>query len=326
MTNSNKPQTAETVLVERETAWLIERSGEWYAAAPHSSWTVRQAIDPGLWRENWTTDANTALHFSRKQDAEALIRFDGLQNASATQHVFGVSQSLPREGEWVTAAELRSAEEVRDHFAAGQERYRAAWQRATKQRDRLRRALTAISAFGKGPMPGRRQGRGGIVSGFQMIVQCANAAVAEAAGWEVAAPPPHDGRGEVEDALDEAGERWLDMKTRAETAEAQLAGVTEAYKHCIETNVTLTAQLAEAKGEVERWKGQHRVQCSVSESLDEERVATITTLTAQRDRLQERLDSLQMSFEAEGVARDKLQVQRDRLLNEIVVLKEAQSK
>lgn len=67
--------------------WLIERSGQWYAATPHTSWTIRQAEYP-LDQENWTGDANKALRFARKVDAKTLIRFVGWQNATATEHVF----------------------------------------------------------------------------------------------------------------------------------------------------------------------------------------------------------------------------------------------
>ena len=72
---------------DNETGWLIERAGQWYAAAPHTSWTVRQALFP-LDKENWTGDANRALRFARKVDAETLIRFVGWQNAAATEHMF----------------------------------------------------------------------------------------------------------------------------------------------------------------------------------------------------------------------------------------------
>ena len=72
---------------DNETGWLIERAGQWYAAAPHTSWTVRQALFP-LDQENWTGDANRALRFARKVDAETLIRFVGWQNAAATEHMF----------------------------------------------------------------------------------------------------------------------------------------------------------------------------------------------------------------------------------------------
>lgn len=77
------------------TAWLIERDGQWYAAAPHSRWTTQQAIDANTWRENWTTDANEALRFARKCDAETLIRYEGFQNAVATEHVWLEREEWP---------------------------------------------------------------------------------------------------------------------------------------------------------------------------------------------------------------------------------------
>lgn len=70
-----------------EIGWVIERSGQWYAAAPHTAWTVRQAIND-IHAENWTHDADEALRFARKVDAETLIRFVGWQNATATEHIF----------------------------------------------------------------------------------------------------------------------------------------------------------------------------------------------------------------------------------------------
>lgn len=79
----DKPTPSEV----RETGWLIERSGQWYAAAPHTSWTIRRAV-ADLNRENWTHDAAGALRFARKIDAETLIQFVGWQNATATEHVF----------------------------------------------------------------------------------------------------------------------------------------------------------------------------------------------------------------------------------------------
>lgn len=76
-----------------ETGWLIERGGQWYAAAPHTDWTIKQAV-ADLNRENWTHDADEALRFARKVDAETLIRFVGWQHAEATEHRW-VSRALP---------------------------------------------------------------------------------------------------------------------------------------------------------------------------------------------------------------------------------------
>lgn len=67
--------------------WLIERGGQWYAAAPHTDWTIKQAI-ADLHQENWTWDADAALRFARKEDAETLIRFVGWQHATATEHAW----------------------------------------------------------------------------------------------------------------------------------------------------------------------------------------------------------------------------------------------
>jgi len=86
-----------TARLDREAGyWLIERGGEWYAAAPHSSWTERQAIDPRLWQENWTRDAQKALRFARKRDAETLIAYEGWQQATATEHVDVNLQPTPQ--------------------------------------------------------------------------------------------------------------------------------------------------------------------------------------------------------------------------------------
>lgn len=71
-----------------EQAWLIERSGEYWAAGPFSSWQESQALDPDLWRKSWTKDANAALRFARKQDAEMVIRYEGWQHAVATEHMW----------------------------------------------------------------------------------------------------------------------------------------------------------------------------------------------------------------------------------------------
>ena len=73
-----------------EIGWLIERSTPmgpgWYACSPHTKWELHQAVDVYLWRENWTREASNALRFALKVDAETLIRFEGLQNAIATEH------------------------------------------------------------------------------------------------------------------------------------------------------------------------------------------------------------------------------------------------
>jgi hypothetical protein len=71
--------------IRRETAWLIERNGRWYAAGPASRYEWQQAlVTPDL----WTADANKAIRFARKEDAETMIRFEGLQNTVATEHIW----------------------------------------------------------------------------------------------------------------------------------------------------------------------------------------------------------------------------------------------
>lgn len=92
MTSENTAPVSER---EEWTAWLIERDGQWYAAAPHSRWTTQQAIDANTWRENWTSDANKALRFARKRDAETLIRYEGWQNAVATEHIWLAREEWP---------------------------------------------------------------------------------------------------------------------------------------------------------------------------------------------------------------------------------------
>jgi hypothetical protein len=84
-----------------ETAWLIERIGSptplWWSAgdeATHSS--PRPA--------GFRSDANAALRFSRKCDAEAFIRFHCLADlAFASEHEWlalsGLQASSPRDGE-----------------------------------------------------------------------------------------------------------------------------------------------------------------------------------------------------------------------------------
>jgi hypothetical protein len=69
------------------TYWLMERDGEYYAAAPYSDWTIKQALDPDLWKSNWTKDAHFALRFCRQEDACALIAFMGLQRCFAVDHM-----------------------------------------------------------------------------------------------------------------------------------------------------------------------------------------------------------------------------------------------
>lgn len=84
--NTKNPAPA----VEREAAWLIE-CGKSESPSPHPLWWVgspmRQPACP--W---WTHDANRAVRFARKEDAERMIHVIGLDdNASpafASEHVF----------------------------------------------------------------------------------------------------------------------------------------------------------------------------------------------------------------------------------------------
>lgn len=73
---------------QEETGWLIERTNGgqplWWGP-PCSRWEWQQAlVSPEL----WTTDASKAVRFSRKEDAEAVIRLEGFQNAIATDHMW----------------------------------------------------------------------------------------------------------------------------------------------------------------------------------------------------------------------------------------------
>ena len=110
------------------TAWLIERDGQWYAAAPHSRWTTQQAIDANTWRENWTSDANKALRFARKRDAETLIRYEGWQNAVATEHIW-----LARE-EW---PDLRDPRNIRAALRQAQDNVALSASQSTDSADRM---------------------------------------------------------------------------------------------------------------------------------------------------------------------------------------------
>lgn len=72
----------------RETAWLVERNGEFWAAGPASSSATDRSVDPEAWRRLWTRDAGAALRFARKQDAETVIQFEGWQHAVATEYMW----------------------------------------------------------------------------------------------------------------------------------------------------------------------------------------------------------------------------------------------
>src|ERR1700678_4357801 len=47
-------QSSEGKATEGDAYWLMERDGKWYSAAPHSLWTLTQAVE-SLYDENWTT-------------------------------------------------------------------------------------------------------------------------------------------------------------------------------------------------------------------------------------------------------------------------------
>lgn len=71
--------------VQEESGWLIERNGKWWGPQT-SRWESNQAIvEPS----HWTADVNKAIRFSRKEDAEAFRRWEGLEGgATATEHIW----------------------------------------------------------------------------------------------------------------------------------------------------------------------------------------------------------------------------------------------
>ena len=79
---------AEMPVSKEETGWLIERSNGsqplWWGP-PCSRWEWQQAL---IAPDQWTADASKALRFARREDAEAMIRFEGLQHAIATDHMW----------------------------------------------------------------------------------------------------------------------------------------------------------------------------------------------------------------------------------------------
>lgn len=91
---SPPPGVASTLPGDGERAWFVERSGKWLTVR-FTDWEVQQALDPELWRQNWTRDPNAALRFARRDDAEAMIRKEGLQNAEATEHVWIAASPPP---------------------------------------------------------------------------------------------------------------------------------------------------------------------------------------------------------------------------------------
>lgn len=70
---------------ERQIGWLIERDGKWWGPeVSHWEWEQR-LVTPEL----WTADANKALRFHRKEDAEAFRRWEGLEGgAMSTEHIW----------------------------------------------------------------------------------------------------------------------------------------------------------------------------------------------------------------------------------------------
>lgn len=64
--------------VKDETAWLIELRG-----SRPTWWSLHPEEEPG-----WVPDANKALRFSRKEDAEAYINDTGWTDAFATEHMW----------------------------------------------------------------------------------------------------------------------------------------------------------------------------------------------------------------------------------------------
>jgi hypothetical protein len=71
----------------RKTAWMVERDGKWWGPIC-SEWAWRDAVagcEPPLWTDN----ANAAVRFARKEDADAFIRWRSLGNTTkATEHVW----------------------------------------------------------------------------------------------------------------------------------------------------------------------------------------------------------------------------------------------
>lgn len=73
---------------QEATGWLIERTNGtqpiWWGP-PCSRWEWQQAlVTPDL----WTTEASKAVRFARKEDAEAVMHFEGFQHAIATDHMW----------------------------------------------------------------------------------------------------------------------------------------------------------------------------------------------------------------------------------------------
>lgn len=72
------PVAPVAVSVKDETAWLIELRG-----SRPTWWSLHPEEEPG-----WVPDANKALRFSRKQDADAYINDTGWTDAFATEHMW----------------------------------------------------------------------------------------------------------------------------------------------------------------------------------------------------------------------------------------------
>lgn len=69
-----------------EIGWLVERDGK-YRFAPCSRYEWQNAMT-GCEPDLWTSNANLAIRFARKADAESYIRWEGLSSATATEHMW----------------------------------------------------------------------------------------------------------------------------------------------------------------------------------------------------------------------------------------------
>lgn len=62
--------------------------------APEFGWLIERKhlalwLKVGRRMQEWTADSNAALRFARKCDAEAFMRFSGLNDGYATEHRWG---------------------------------------------------------------------------------------------------------------------------------------------------------------------------------------------------------------------------------------------
>lgn len=70
-----------------ESAWVIETWGPEYFCGFRFGPEVNSK-DQQYWLQEDTGDINRAVRFSRKQDAEALLKALGLMHGRATEHVW----------------------------------------------------------------------------------------------------------------------------------------------------------------------------------------------------------------------------------------------